>query len=398
MKKTLIAAILICVVSLSAALLFGGVAGFADAASLNYDEADLTFLSSLDEFMDYENYGDANIVANKEVLYNLDLDPIGYFYDFTINGKSGYAVVMSKGDDFEVSELTTDAQNPFINATDGKRIYLSALNFAYFDDDAYYLASDGTELSDEAVDSLKDMQIGDGASTLSMSVESETIMYTHRSVSQHNVIDVYPTCYDSSGTNAYCMAVAAANLVQFFDRYYPNLIPNYDPGTVVGTGYEYKEYSSELEAVVNNLASRMGVTGTSGATIQKFKSGLTFYCISKYCATAFAPCMTDNQSFDFPTAKGYMDQGYPIVVFVTYFNNAVINESENKDVVNYVVQSGNHAMAAFGYKTITYTLESGQTRTDTYLAVSGGMSNFKKGYYNVNYTTQFMDAYGINIY
>ena len=48
-------------------------------------------------------------------------------------------------------------------------------------------------------------------------------------------------------------------------------------------------------------------------------------------------------------------------------------------------------------KEITYRLTNGTMRTDEYVAVASGIGVRKRGYFNINYSTQIDEAYGINV-
>ena len=71
---------------------------------------------------------------------------------------------------------------------------------------------------------------------------------------------------------------------------------------------------------------------------------------------------------------------------------------EQKDYLNYELYSGNHVMAGFGYRDIIYTLTSGGTSRYRFIYVATGFVTPSDAYFNLDYHTNIISAYGINIY
>lgn len=392
MKKSIIAAILVCVVSLSALLIIGNVSDISYAASLNYDESDMVFIQSLDGILDYESYNDSAVSATKEVLYNLDLESVGYIYDFTVNGEEGYAVTVNSNGNFEVVELCLAAQNPFKTMKNGERIYLAGMTYAYHKQDAYYLCENDEEMSEPAVAYYRSIEPRGGVVT---STVTETINYTYKSESTHTMCARHPGCTNAQAGDYVCVPVAGANIIQYYDRFCSNLIANYTPGYLFGD-YRYYEFSDQLNSVVLQLASDMGTTASAGTTIEQFQSGMNLYCTRAGYEISITSCM-NGSALDYDLAKQYITGNKPIVMFFRKFSFATISEGTNKNTMEIWLCSGAHTMVGFGYKEITYTLTSGQTRVDKLIAVATGMSQCIRGYCNIDYYGTLVDAYSVYI-
>jgi hypothetical protein len=105
----------------------------------------------------------------------------------------------------------------------------------------------------------------------------------------------------------------------------------------------------------------------------------------------------NNGSFDYNAAKTLMSQGQPLALFLDVYTVIDITANDGYDYIAYDIGDGCHVMAGFGYKEIAYTLSGGSSRTDYYIAVASGLDMRKRGYFNINYSTQIDQVYGISI-
>ena len=123
---------------------------------------------------------------------------------------------------------------------------------------------------------------------------------------------------------------------------------------------------------------------------------LAYFNRQGYYSMSFNSCMY-NGTFSFSMAKQLIDAGQPLALFLDVYSIASITEQDNNDYISYYIGDGCHVMAGFGYKEITYRLTNGTMRTDEYVAVASGIGVRKRGYFNINYSTQIDEAYGINV-
>lgn len=395
--KKIFAYITLCLVAVASvgALAFPSM-GVADAMPLNDDEFDLVFKQAIAQTLDYENYDDAQIVANKELLFDTDNNQLGFVYDFTVNGNGGFAIVVNTQGFFEITELYLDALSPYAYNDNVNNVYLALGQYAYFADGKLYLAESNVEISVEDGDAV--LKAYSDYNT-PLTYESETINYTYRSVNDKNLSGRHPACEEMLNTSNGCVPVAGANIVQYYDRFSPNLIANFEPGTPFANTYFYKVDNSTMENVKIALANDMGTNNPNpGTTVTQFKDGMTKYCNDRGYTFSAQSCMS-NGKFSYSIAKQKIDAGQPLVLFVEPFNivKLTLQESSKLEYVDYIFGSIAHAMAAFGYNEVTYTFADGTTRTDYYLAVASGMSERARGYCNVNYNTVIDDCYGVVI-
>ena len=85
------------------------------------------------------------------------------------------------------------------------------------------------------------------------------------------------------------------------------------------------------------------------------------------------------------------------MLFLSGFNIITLTNGDNSNSIRYTLSKYNHAMTAFGYKDITYTLTNGAQRNDKYLTIASGMIEAPKGYFNISYKTNIDEALAIKI-
>lgn len=104
-----------------------------------------------------------------------------------------------------------------------------------------------------------------------------------------------------------------------------------------------------------------------------------------------------NKAFDYKKAKSFVDNEFPIVLFLNTFNIVTIKSNGEMDLVEYQIGNGTHVMAGFGYKVVNYTLSNGNKRVDEYIIVASGYRRAKSGYLNINYKSNIEDSFCVTI-
>ena len=389
-KKFFLATILTIIICMGAALSIGGIA-YAEA--LDNDECDVVFWENISEL--YEgNERTLSVAATKEPIFDINLNLLGFIYDFNCNGEQGYAIIISIDGQFVATEFFFGTENPYkIIPEAAQRIYVSTLIYIYFYDNDYYFADNGILIDDETLTALSIVAYSSD-DTIYGSF-SEYVYFSDRTEVKHELAKRHPGLYEVGGLSNACAAIAGGNLIQYWDRYKTNLIGDYSPGTTVGSLYLYKESSSATDNMITQLYSDMG-SSQSGTTVAQFKNGISTFCTRKGYTATFSSCMSGS-TFNYTAAKQKLNAGEPLALFLYTYTVSDFYTEENSDYLTYKIGSGAHVMAGFGYKEVTYALTSGGTRQDKYIAVASGFFLRKRGYFNINYNTQIDDAYALSI-
>jgi hypothetical protein len=350
---------------------------------------DALFRSTLNEILDYENADDAQITADKETLYDAELLPLGVLYSFTQAGTDGFAIIIYDGGP-TVTEVSLDAPSPF--ATEHTKVYIALQMYWYHDGAGYYDCVTGLKVADECIDEVKETAF---SGSPQLQYDSETIYYIYRSENKYNVLTSIPI-YNHAPLNG-CAPIAGTNLVAYYDRLYPNLIPNYEPvNTFLGV-WLFKGANSTTTALAETLHADMQTNVVQpGTTIPQFKNGLSIYAGRNGYSVGYTSVMRFG-SLDYEQAKSVVTNNKALAIFMRGFRGTTFDSGNGNDHLMYEYATANHTVAGFGCLDVTYTLTNYQTRTDRYIHCSMGTGIHRNAYVNIA-TSQIDEALAIAIY
>ena len=223
---------------------------------------------------------------------------------------------------------------------------------------------------------------------------NETIEYTSKQVvADINTPANTPQYYnrDSSLTNC-CGAVAGAIAVGYYDRYYSNMISDWD-SFIYNAIYTLPD-NTYVPATIKRLYTLMKTNVVAeGVSQDEFKSGLTAYAKEQGYTLGYSS-LGSGTNFNYTNYKTAINNNKVSAVFVSPGNVYTISSQSGKDVLAPMSISGKHIMIAYGYYEVKYTIGS-TTRTDKYLHVATGLNLVQKGYYRVS--SQLDAAYVIEV-
>ena len=353
---------------------------------------DKVFLENIEELARGEYSGELEIEAEKEILYDINLDKLGYVYEFKVNGEEGYAIAISESGEITITEVFFRAESPYKETPqEAKGIYHAISVYTYNKDGQYYWLT-GKALSEEELAELEvfsfKANLGDFETSL------EKVYYVSKSQDEYIIVELIPSLYNPSDLAGSCAPVAGANIIQFMDRKSPNLIPDYEPGVYNNGIYFYYQGSETTDELIRTLYSYMGTTSQNGTTVAQFKSGMTRYCESMGYKLHYDKSIASNGVFNYEYAKVQLMSHRPLAIFAFKYSYSYFTHSETSDSVSIVKANERHVMTAFGYREITYTLSSG-TRVDRYLYIATGNVFYPTGYYNIDKNTTIEECYGL---
>lgn len=387
MKKATLFFILTLVIVVCSVGWSGGVA----FAAVSEPECDEVFKSTMEELLTVENAGDTYVESRKTLLYDLELEPFGYLYSFTANGESGFAIIVNSNGFYECVEVYFDAISPYASAAESDLcVYVNLSTYWKYKDGIYYDLRTNEEIPVFIVDSARKKAYM--ATPSPTPAVNEVIYYTYRSENKYQMVNRHPFMFAKVAS---CVPTMGGNIIQYYDRFCENLIPNYVPGRTIHTIYRYKDASDETEQVVRQLASDMGTVST-GTTVKGFTDGMKKYCNDRNYTFSYTICM-DNDQFNYSFAKQQIESGKPIALFVDPYSIETIYIYDGSDAIEHWYSDVPHSMAMFGYREITYTLSNGQTRTDEYLKVATGNVYYPDGYCKISNKTTIDQALAIAI-
>lgn len=359
----------------------------ADAFSADIaEECDRLFAMAMGETVDAEgNVGD--LIVDRSIVYDIELQELGYIYAYRGNDASGYAVVLVQNT-LKVTEIVPDATDPYAEF-DGERVYVSEFKYAVHSNGCFTLTN-GVEVNKSTLENEPHyLGIGTG-----MTTTQKQIYYTSKSENKYQVCTVPPDYYAVDLTGA-CVAAAGGNIIMYYDRFVESLIPDYTPGRQLGTLYQYKGANDTTNSVISTLYTDMQGT-SAGISVANFKSGLQAYCTRNGATATFTSCMS-NGTLNYAGLKTKVSANIPVIIFVERLTLSDIGELSGYD--DYVIMSGYamHALVAFGYNEITYTLSDGTTSLNKLVLTASGYAEMPKAYLNIDNTLIADDAYSVSI-
>lgn len=388
MKKFLIcAAIITC-------MLCGVVPMVASAQTVAGTECDQVFAATVGELLNCE---DTSVKAVRKTIYDIEVNPLGFIYEFTADGTDGYAVFLWEDEKFIPQEVIPEGASPYAEA-EGKCVYVCSYTYLEYINGEYTDLNNGVTLSFETVNLMAENAVYGNAGIMPLATSLVTVEFASKDKHEY-LMSLQPPKYNSSPYTSACACLAGANIIGFYDRYYENLIPDYEPGyTVLDAIYLYHVQSSTITEVIRQLYADMGTTD-NGTTKNQFKSGMTKYCSRAGYNISYTSLMSSG-SINYSKVMQYIEEyNQPVALFLSGYNVGMVTEGESQDTYGYYYSAVNHVMVGFGYRYVTYTYSNSKTETFDFIYVSSGNPSSTHGYYNLKYNnTSIDDVLAINIY
>lgn len=190
--------------------------------------------------------------------------------------------------------------------------------------------------------------------------------------------DYYQTTYKSpsfkSNLTSACAVDVGGNILVYYDRIYPDLVPDYSYVLVFGKF----SYGMQNEGVDNMFASLYTLMGTNeyGTTVQGFKDGMVAYASGKGRSISFSDASGSHYNVNIEALKEHLRQDKLAVIFLDTFSittSGGFSQTEGKDTILYDLYNGCHTMLVYGYRDYYYYDAAGNLiDRDTYLMVFTG--------------------------
>ena len=392
MKKKLLALCLLLVASVGA--VGGGYAAFADVSC---EQCDLCFRETVNGILEEDEINGSYVLADRVPLYDLKLENMGYVYSFQTSYGEGFAIVICDNGEYVTREFVKSSPNPYATVGEDELcVYAQTMTYLKAVRGAICDVQSSIPLTEEALAELEKTAVfyqSDGSATS----EHKTVRIDYVSKSyDNNALCWAPPVYYNVGWSGGCAAVAGGNLVGYYDRYYEDLIPNHAAGYEGYGRYIYNFADDYVNEAITTLYSDMNGDET-GITETNFKNGLQKYCLRKGLSCDFTS-LKSGGSLSYDTVKNCINSGYPIALLLNTFNVCSTYESNTYTNIYYNLYYANHVMVGYGYRNITFTHSDGSTSQCKFINVITGWNDPATAYFNMEYCTNIISAYKVNIY
>ncbi len=360
------------------------------------DECDTVFRNAMEEIVSEEDITIDTIKVKREPIYDISLVQLGFIYLMNYNDKEGFALVINTQYSYNVTEFYLEAKNPYEDYH-GMNVYVDVLLYLVYINDCYVEVETGNVLKSRDIEILGEKAF---SSTISSFMTGyETVYHIDKNVNKFELTKRHPAYYPTGEniSNA-CTPAAGANIIGYWTRYYPELVPGFVPGSIQLGQYLYKEWAEEADKLVETLYFEMGTnTEAPGTTVAAFRSGMNSFVAKTGRQIDYVSCNAGG-NFNYSFAKQKVEEGIPLILFIDGFRIDEFYDMTNQTSLSYMIAESAHAMAGFGYNVTTYTLSNGTRRVDSYIKVATGLVSKPKGYYNINYNTIIDECYAIKIF
>lgn len=225
---------------------------------------------------------------------------------------------------------------------------------------------------------------------------SETVSYTSREpLGPINTAGNCPFYHGPSDLSNACGSVAGAEIVAFYDKYFPNLIPDWVSHYEQVEAYRLQD-STHVPALIRDLYTRMRTNVDDvGVSRTDFLNGLQSYINDAGYSVSYQSVMSGSK-INYEMCKNAIANNKVIVLFSAPTNVYSVAIGTNQDSIIPTNIASAHIMVIFGYYEVSYYNNSGLFRTDKYLNVALGKAGYTSKYYRVDSTTT-QAAYIVNI-
>lgn len=186
-----------------------------------------------------------------------------------------------------------------------------------------------------------------------------------------------------SGLTNACGAVAGTEIVAYYDKYYPNMIPGWESFYAASGKYRPQD-KVYVPDVMNELYTlmRTNIDG-AGVSDSDFLNGLTQYIRNKGYGVNMQTVLSGT-TVDYAACKAAINNNKAIALLSSPADLYTMNDGATQDSISTLTISDYHIMVASGYKEVKYYKNGSLFRTDRYLVVSTGLMGTKTAYYKVD--------------
>ena len=299
---------------------------------------------------------------------------------------------------YEIEELFFNRTSPFMNC-EGLPIYIAHSTYLEYKDQTFYNLVNGAEVSEEQLaDYVYNGFNYFGGSTATFTNTTFTIEYARKTTTEYSIQYDLPNI-DASFINGCCGHTAGAIILIYWDRFCVNIIPNYEPMSIVGPFINYRVASEEVDALGQDLIDLMLIGEPhAGVTFSEFQLGMKTL-VERQGYTYTTTNLFSNGSFNFNNYKNAVENNIPVALFLTDFNMLNgITEGDGIDTIGNGYCPVSHVTACCGYKIDTYYYANDNViQTRKYIKVASGLIDYGIGYLNINGVTSISKAISIQV-
>lgn len=226
-------------------------------------------------------------------------------------------------------------------------------------------------------------------------ISTETVNYTRKEETYEETVNAVPLYYQTSQYPNSCGPTAGAIVVGFYDKYYEDLIPNYNP--CLSTGAYKRNDRIYIPQLFGDLYTLMRTNiDDVGVSETDCLNGLRSYVVNHGRTINYTNIKSSNKVDEYRFASA-IQNNQPVLLFCRKVDLHFVSTNSNYDVINTTTYKGAHIAVAYGMQTIKYYDENYNFRTDKYIKVATGLSSNLTGLLKIDSTDWCNNAYAVSI-
>ena len=208
-----------------------------------------------------------------------------------------------------------------------------------------------------------------------------------------------PNYFDQQNRLTACGPVAGGIVVGFYDILYEDLIPNHIPGIIVNGNYSFIPIRTNdaVQAVINELYTKMKTDqGQSGTTKNNCLNGLEEY-FDDHGLDFTTEGLMSGSSPNYSKLRTHVQSKNVALAFLSgYQFITTLNIESDQITFEANVTNATHIVALYGYREIVL-IEDGVQKTEYFLMVASGITDYITCYIRVNDHLQIDDLLGVEV-
>lgn len=238
--------------------------------------------------------------------------------------------------------------------------------------------------------------------TAAYSAATEVITYTNRESDYYETTNSVPFYQAHYNLDNSCGPTAGAIVVGFYDKYYEELIPNFIAYYQASGKYKIND-KVYVPKLMEDLYSTMRCNiDDIGVNESDCLNGLRSYCGGKGRNVSYSSIATSG-SLNVSLYLNAISNNQPMIIFAKATELYTMNTSATEETWVKFSISSNHVYVGFGYYVVRYYSGDNNFRTDIYLRVACGRSDYSFGLIRIASTAStvsnnwFVHGYAVSI-
>ncbi len=233
----------------------------------------------------------------------------------------------------------------------------------------------------------------DNAVATRVAFDTEEIYYTKREETHIQTTKGVPLYSQMNEYPNSCGPTAGAIIVGFYDAQYENLIPDFYPFYPTGS---YKRHDAvALPKLIGELYTLMRTNVDDvGVSQPDCINGLKTY-VRNHGQNLTYNDIKSGSTVSQQKAINAVNNNHPSIIFCSKMDICQFGVYSGKDMVVTSHYVGGHVVVAFGVYTVKYYNGTNNFRTDVYLEVGTGLSEYIRGFMKLSQTGWCNGAYEV---